>query len=615
MKWGRSSVFAGLCLLGCFSQNAHAVNLLYDFEGDSGTLVTNKLSNNGAHNGVIYNNVDPTDTFNPRFGNQSAFFDNPPPLATGAYSTIEIPDSTFAPNASLTMAGWVHQDIINTELRRFRVFSSFAGTGAVPNNVMMLDAGNAATSSSVRGIVGGIQFSGSLPALPSGYHHYAMTVDGSIVGNSAVKIYVNGVQVTTSATGTLGLYSNAINLRIGEDVNNYPQQNTANEQIVGNVDDMFVIGRALSAGDIAAIYSAGVGSPVSNIVTPLPGEKAIYYDFEGDSGSTITDKFTLDGAQNGIPHQLSTVDGNPANAKVGNSSFNFQNPQPANTPGSEIFSQINAGPIGDLGPNFTLSAVVNPYSTGQYLNGVARVFSSYQGTGSTAGSLILDFNPSTTTGIRLFLPSNTGAATISAPGPGKPDLDINTKQTITVVYETGDTNDTVKLYLDGALIASKADLPPGTVQTLGTNDLRIGEDRGGYRGAFANENFVGSMDDIMILSRALSPEQVAFLSTNGANQLLATLVTPGDYSGNGVIDAADYTVWRDSLGKTGTGLAADGNGDNVVNDADYLIWKQNFGSAGAGALSDGAAVPEPAAFVLLLIGCCLTLGRGCSRQL
>jgi hypothetical protein len=612
MKWVRSSIVAGACLLGCFSQNANAVNLLYDFEGDSGTNVTDKLTSDGTQNGEIYNSVDPTDNFNPRFGNQSAFFDNPPPLVTGAYSTIEMPDSTFAAGSSITMAGWVHQDIINTELRRFRVFSSFSGTGAVPNNVMMLDAGNAATSSSVRGIVGGIQFSGSLPVLTSGYHHYAMTVDGSVTGNGAVKIYVDGNPITTSSTGTLGLYSNAVNLRIGEDVNNYPQQNSANEQIVGNIDDMFVIGRALSAGDISSIYNAGVGSSVSSVITPVGGEKAIYYDFEGDSGASVTDKFALDGGQNGIAHQLATIDGNAANAKLGGASANFQNPQPPATPGSEIYSQINAGPVGDLGQNFTLSAVVNPYSTGQFQNGVARIFSSYLGTGSTAGQLILDFNPSTTTGIRLFLPSNTGAATISVAGPGKPDLDINSKQTITVVYETGATNDAVRMYLDGTLVASKLDLPAGTVQSLGANDLRIGEDRGGYRGAFANENFVGSMDDIMLLSRALTPEQVAFLSTNGASALLETLVTPGDYSGDGVVDAADYTVWRDTLGQMGTGLAADGNGDNKVDSADYTIWKQEF-LGGSGSLADATPAPEPSALVLLAIGGCLALARRKSR--
>jgi hypothetical protein len=377
---------------------------------------------------------------------------------------------------------------------------------------------------------------------------------------------------------------------------------------------MFVIGRALSAGDISAIYNAGVGSPVSNIITPVGGEKAIYYNFEGDSGASVTDKFTLDGGQNGIAHQLATIDGNMANAKLGGASANFQNPQPPVTPGSDIYSQINAGPVGNLGQNFTLSAVVNPYSNGQFLNGVARIFSSYQGTGATTGQLLLDFNPSTSTGIRLYLPSNTGAVTLQRqPKAGETliDLDISSKQTVTVVYETGTTNDTVKLYLDGVEIAAKTDLPAGTVQTLGTNDLRIGEDRGGYRGAFANENYAGSMDDIMLLSRALTPEQVAFLSTNGASALLETLVTPGDYSGDGVVDAADYTVWRDTLGQMGTGLAADGNGDNKVDSADYTIWKQGF-LGGSGSLADSTPAPEPSALALLAIGGCLA-GRRKSR--
>ena len=34
----------------------------------------------------------------------------------------------------------------------------------------------------------------------------------------------------------------------------------------------------------------------------------------------------------------------------------------------------------------------------------------------------------------------------------------------------------------------------------------------------------------------------------------------GDYNVDGVVDAADYVVWRDSLDETGRGLAADGTG-------------------------------------------------------
>ena len=48
--------------------------------------------------------------------------------------------------------------------------------------------------------------------------------------------------------------------------------------------------------------------------------------------------------------------------------------------------------------------------------------------------------------------------------------------------------------------------------------------------------------------------------TTGVLSVVSTL--PGDYNGDGVVDAADYTVWRDNLGRAGMGLAADGNGDN-----------------------------------------------------
>jgi hypothetical protein len=83
----------------------------------------------------------------------------------------------------------------------------------------------------------------------------------------------------------------------------------------------------------------------------------------------------------------------------------------------------------------------------------------------------------------------------------------------------------------------------------------------------------------------------------------------GDYNGDGIVNAADYTVWRDSLGST-TNLTADGNGNGVVDAGDYDVWKANFGNhAGAGA-SANAAVPEPASLWMLFAGI-LTI---CSRR-
>ena len=84
---------------------------------------------------------------------------------------------------------------------------------------------------------------------------------------------------------------------------------------------------------------------------------------------------------------------------------------------------------------------------------------------------------------------------------------------------------------------------------------------------------------------------------------LATIL-PGDYNQNGIVDAADYTVWRDHLGSP-TSLAND-NTPGVGPD-DYIRWKTNFGQhsgSGAGA-SAIAQVPEPISTVPLV---CVALG-------
>ncbi|TWT95282.1 hypothetical protein Pla108_34270 [Botrimarina colliarenosi] len=68
----------------------------------------------------------------------------------------------------------------------------------------------------------------------------------------------------------------------------------------------------------------------------------------------------------------------------------------------------------------------------------------------------------------------------------------------------------------------------------------------------------------------------------------------GDYNGDGVVNAADYTVWRDTEG-TSLLLGADGDGDNTVNTADYGVWSAAYGTSVAPSI----AIPEPLAVALL----------------
>jgi hypothetical protein len=87
----------------------------------------------------------------------------------------------------------------------------------------------------------------------------------------------------------------------------------------------------------------------------------------------------------------------------------------------------------------------------------------------------------------------------------------------------------------------------------------------------------------------------------GAVEAIPAGLLPGDYSTDGVVDAADYTSWRDQLGWSVTpGTGADGNGDGQVDEQDYEVWASNFGlrlpvGGGAGEPGTPEALVEPVA--------------------
>jgi hypothetical protein len=88
----------------------------------------------------------------------------------------------------------------------------------------------------------------------------------------------------------------------------------------------------------------------------------------------------------------------------------------------------------------------------------------------------------------------------------------------------------------------------------------------------------------------------------------------GDYNGNGVVDAADYTFWRDRLGQN---IALPNTNpddtDNMVTTAEYDFWKSRFGAtsgSGSSALAATESVPEPGTMALIaLAGSFLAIRR------
>jgi hypothetical protein len=92
----------------------------------------------------------------------------------------------------------------------------------------------------------------------------------------------------------------------------------------------------------------------------------------------------------------------------------------------------------------------------------------------------------------------------------------------------------------------------------------------------------------------------------------------GDYNGNHIVDAADYTVWRDTLGQTvPNGTGADGNANGTIDSGDYDFWKMRFGNlapgAGGGA-GTRSAVPEPSTVLSLLVALVSLCGPAATRR-
>jgi T5SS/PEP-CTERM-associated repeat protein len=84
----------------------------------------------------------------------------------------------------------------------------------------------------------------------------------------------------------------------------------------------------------------------------------------------------------------------------------------------------------------------------------------------------------------------------------------------------------------------------------------------------------------------------------------------GDYNNNGVVDAADYTVWRDALTAGATSLVNDAT-PGIVDESDFLYWRAHFGeTAPIGSGSGAGTVPEPTSISLFCLAAVLLLGTG-----
>jgi T5SS/PEP-CTERM-associated repeat protein len=150
----------------------------------------------------------------------------------------------------------------------------------------------------------------------------------------------------------------------------------------------------------------------------------------------------------------------------------------------------------------------------------------------------------------------------------------------------------------------------GTATLNGTLGVTLGENNGvpyapqlGHTFTIlsAAEGLTGQFSALQFPE--LSAGRSWLVGYNGNSVTLAVASSAGvagDYNRDGVVDAADYVVWRKSS-VTGN-LIGDGNGDSMVNAADYGVWRTAFSQRSIGSSFASSsrlpAIPEPTSLAI-----------------
>ncbi|QDT67749.1 Matrixin [Planctomycetes bacterium MalM25] len=147
--------------------------------------------------------------------------------------------------------------------------------------------------------------------------------------------------------------------------------------------------------------------------------------------------------------------------------------------------------------------------------------------------------------------------------------------------------------------------PAVTIDSSAVGDLSLEVRQDGVSQGVIDVNGLGNAEAIAI---ELAPADLYTLHIAGRGQgtqlyqldlEVQEIPRQGDYNGDGVVDAADYTVWRDTFGSQIL-LDADGDGSGQIDTADYSIWNNAYGDSQSPAPTGILGIPEPGTVVLLL---------------
>ncbi|MBN1514068.1 MAG: hypothetical protein JXB13_18770, partial [Phycisphaerae bacterium] len=481
-----------------------AADILYTFESADPTgPAPDDLVGDGLQNGALEDYPVRIDADRPVFGLKALAFD-----PTSAIAVVPIPGTTGL-GTQVTLG--VH--LLKVPAGHHRLFSSFNGSSTWDNELIVdfdPDGEILSTGFGLRVLYNGSSLTVSSASLPDWSdsdtpHHIAVTWNS---GN--VTVFFDG---SPMASGSIGSGSLVLSreLQIGED---YGQEgailnNQVNEALRGVVDDVFVVRKVLTGPQITTIASSGAA-----VVLSAPSASGdVLYTMEGDEGFALTDKLADAGAENAfLPWPGPAF--NSVSPAIGLQSLTFSSPAVFEIPGTT-----------NLGSQVTLAAHLKSVPAGH-----RRLFSAYDGGSAASGDqrLVIDFDADlevldTGWAIRFYYNGSQGVVPTFVMEMNYGDWSNDPQpHHLAFTWNSG----TVGIYFDGNLVntLTNPDWSGDLVLTLG--DLRVGED---YPAAYTpTEPLLGTLDDVVVVRRVLSPAEIASMAAGGAQAVLTGPSSPGD---------------------------------------------------------------------------------------
>jgi hypothetical protein len=398
------------------------------------------------------------------------------------------------------------------------------GKQAIVSKGSELYFGSVADASGNVFLTGGFDKNLRAPLTEGAWHHVAYVIEGTNGGSGdRERLYVNGVEAASRASQWTGIANADDDLNIGYAEGGRPHATAFR----GVMDEVRIYDTALNATEIASSFTTGPEVP-----NPINLQTVYFEDFETgySNGDPVTSK---------------------AEWTVGNATV-------VDSPG--VLGGGTAAGLSD-GHGLVLGGFVdtteNKVSFGDVTaEKVYFSFDLYQTVDHHRGLTFDLVDGSLDTAYAIWNLSSTDVINHSTAGGQQPavDYDMPENDWMHVEIVLDQVADTYDLMIGGELLLDDA----GLKKDVTAADL-ISWSSHTKNGVF--------IDNILVAIEA---------TTLG-----------GDFNGDGTVDAADYTVWRDGDSPDSTA-------------AGYALWAANFGqSAASGSQAD--AIPEPATLLLALL--------------